>query len=227
MRTLERQSLTKQLMDVLIQNICTGDLPAGEKLPPEAELAEQLRVSRNTLREALKTLETFGIIESLHGQGTFVSAAALQRIPNIEILKLLSENHDVQSLLDARLVIEPGMARLAAERRTEEDIEIISESIGLFLDNAHDLESIFHMQVAQAAKSPVLYGYLQGVFQQLVHTPYPLVQAKLLPDYADNEIREHKEILDAICDQDSIAARDLMYLHLKRRFKLMSSTDET
>ena len=114
MRTLERQSLTKQLMDVLIQNICTGDLPAGEKLPPEAELAEQLRVSRNTLREALKTLETFGIIESLHGQGTFVSATALQRIPNIEILKLLSENHDVQSLLDARLVIEPGLARLAA-----------------------------------------------------------------------------------------------------------------
>lgn len=226
MRTLERQSLTKQLMDVIIQNICTGDLPAGEKLPPEAELAEQLRVSRNTLREALKTLETFGIIESLHGQGTFVSAAALQRVPNIEILKLLSENHDVQSLLDARLVIEPGLARLAAERRTEDDIEIISDSIGLFLDNAHDLEHIFHMRVAQAAGSPVLYGYLQGVIQQLIHTPYPLVQAKLLPNYADSEIREHKEILEAICDQDSISARDLMHMHLKRRFKLMSSTDE-
>lgn len=226
MRAFERQSLTKQLMDVILDNIQSGDLPAGEKLPPEAELAEQLRVSRNTLREALKTLETFGIIESLHGQGTFVSANALQRIPNIEVLKLLSENHDVQSLLDARLVIEPGMARLAAERRTEEEIEIISGSIDLFLDSTHGLETIFHMRVAQAAKSPVLYGYLQAVIQQLVHTPYPLVQAKLLPNYADSEIREHREILEAICDQDSIAARDLMHMHLKRRFRLMSKTEE-
>ena len=226
MRTFERQSLTKQLMDVVIDNILSGDLPAGDKLPPEAELAEQLRVSRNTLREALKTLETFGIIESLHGQGTFVSVNAMQRIPNIEVLKLLSASHDVQSLLDTRLVIEPGMARLAAERRTEEDIETISGSIGLFLDSAHSLESIFHMRVAQAAKSPVLYGYLQAAIQQLIHTPYPLVQANLLPDYADNEIREHQEILEAICDQDSIAARDLMHMHLKRRFKLMSSTDD-
>lgn len=226
MRAFERQSLTKQLMDVILASITGGDLPVGEKLPPEAELAETLHVSRNTLREALKTLETFGIIESLHGQGTFVSAAALQRIPNIEILKLLSDNHDVQSLLDARLVIEPGLARLAAERRTEQDIEIISDSIGLFLDSTHGLETIFHMRVAQAAKSPVLYGYLQGVIRQLIHTPYPLVQAKLLPNYADSEIREHKEILEAICDQDSIAARDLMHMHLKRRFKLMSSTEE-
>ena len=108
MRAFERQSLTKQLMDVIIANITSGDLPVGEKLPPEAELAETLHVSRNTLREALKTLDTFGIIESLHGQGTFVSAHAMQRIPNIEILKLLSADHDVQSHLDARLVIEPA-----------------------------------------------------------------------------------------------------------------------
>ena len=222
MRSFERQSLTKQLMDVILDNITVGDLPVGEKLPPEADLADQLRVSRNTLREALKTLETFGIIESIHGQGTFVSANALQRIPNIEVLKLLSESHDVQSLLDARLVIEPGMARLAAERRTEEDIELISGSIDLFHDSAHGLETIFHMRVAQAAKSPVLYGYLQGVIQQLIHTPYPLVQAQLLPNYAQQEIRQHREILEAICDQDSIAARDLMQMHLKRRFRLMS-----
>lgn len=226
MRPFERQSLTKQLMDIIIENIASGELPVGEKLPPEAELAEQLHVSRNTLREVLKTLETFGIIESLHGQGTFVSAMAMQRIPNIEILRMLSASHDVQSLLDARLVIEPGMARLAAERRTEEDIEAISDSIEIFLDNHHALETMFHMQLAQAAKSPVLYGYLQAVFQQMVHTPYPLVQKKLLPDYSENEIREHREILDAISDQDGNSARDLMYLHLKRRFKLMSSNDE-
>ena len=226
MRAFERQSLTKQLMDVIIANITGGDLPAGEKLPPEAELAEHLHVSRNTLREALKTLETFGIIESLHGQGTFVSASALQRIPNIEILKLLSADHDVQSHLDARLVIEPGMAKLAAERRTDEDIDRIEHSLDLFLDSSHSIEGMFHMRVAQAAKSPVLYGYLQAVFQQLIHTPYPLLQTHLLADHHEIEVREHREILEAISDQDDSAARDLMHMHLKRRFKLMSGTEE-
>jgi len=226
MRAFERQSLTKQLMDVIIDNITSGDLPVGEKLPPEAELAETLHVSRNTLREALKTLDTFGIIESLHGQGTFVSAHAMQRIPNIEILKLLSADHDVQSHLDARLVIEPGLARLAAERRTEEDIDLIERSIDTFLDSSHSIENMFHMRVAQAAKSPVLCGYLQAVCQQLVHTPYPLLQTRLLADYHESEVREHREILDAISDQDGSAARDLMHMHLKRRFKLMSGAEE-
>lgn len=226
MRAFERQSLTKQLMDVIIANIETGELPVGEKLPPEAELAETLHVSRNTLREALKTLDTFGIIESLHGQGTFVSAHAMQRIPNIEILRLLSADHDVRSRLDARLVLEPGLARLAAERRTEEDLELLGRSIEVFLDSSHGIETMFHMRVAGAAHSPVLYGYLQAVCQQLVHTPYPLLQKRLLSDYHESEVREHREILDAISDQDGTAARDLMHMHLKRRFKLMDSREE-
>ena len=53
MKSLQRQSLNQQLMDVLIANILSGDLPAGQKIPPEAELADPLRVSRNSLREAL------------------------------------------------------------------------------------------------------------------------------------------------------------------------------
>ncbi len=226
MRTFHRQSLNQQLMDVLIQNILSGDLPIGQRLPPEAELAEHLQVSRNTLREALKTLETFGIISSVHGQGTFVSPNAHQRIPNIEIIKLLSQSHDAQSLLDARLVIEPGLANFAAERRTEEDLERIGASVGVFLNQEQGLETLFHMQVAQAAGSPVLYGYLQAVFQQLLHTPYPLVQEKLFTDYASSEVREHREILEAIADQDGASAHNLMYLHLKRRFKIMSAAEE-
>lgn len=226
MRSFERQSLNKQLMDVIIENITSGDLPVGEKLPPEAELADTLHVSRNTLREALKTLDTFGIIESIHGQGTFVSAYAMQRIPNIEILKLLSADHDVQSLLDARLVIEPGLARLAAERRTEEDIEAMERSLDTFLDSAHSIENMFHFRIAKAANSPVLCGYLQAVFQQLIHTPYPLLQTRLLADYHESEVREHREIMEAISDGDGSAARDLMYMHLKRRFKLMSGAEE-
>ena len=222
MKTFKRQSLTRQLMDVIIDNIESGDLPLGKKLPPEAELAESLRVSRNTLREALKTLDTFGIIESIHGQGTFVSANAKQQIPNIDILQMLIDNDDLQSLLDVRLVIEPGLAKFAAERRTDDDIDAITNSISLFVNDAYDLDHVFHMQIARTAKSSILYGYLRAVYQKLLHTPYPLLQEQLLPDQHDNEVREHKEILEAIIDRDGIASRELMYMHLSRRFKLIN-----
>ncbi len=225
MQSFKRQSLTKQLMDVIIANINSGDLPLGKKLPPEAELAEQLQVSRNTLREALKTLDTFGIIESIHGQGTFVSANAKRQIPNIAVLQTLTDSDDLQSLLDARLVIEPGLAKFAAERRTDDDIDAMANSIILFVNSTHRLENIFHMKVSQAAQSPILYGYLHAIYQKLIHTPYPLLQERLLQDQYNNEVREHREILDAIIDQDGIAARELMYMHLHRRFKLMNTSE--
>lgn len=227
MRDFERQSLTKQLMNAIISRIESGELATGAKLPPEAELAESFHVSRNSLRGALKTLDTFGIIESLHGQGTFVSQNAIQRIPNIEVLHLLSDNDDLQSLLDARLVLEPGIARLAATRRTDKDIDKLSESLETFVSDSHGLSAMFHTRVSEAANSPVLHGYLQTIFQKIIHTPYPLLQEKLLPELRDDEVREHREILEAIIDRDENEAQELMYMHLKRRFKLLSGKDKS
>lgn len=226
MQGFERQTLTKQLMNAIISSIESGELVTGERLPPEAELAESFHVSRNSLREALKTLDTFGIIESIHGQGTFVSRNAIQRIPNIDVLQLLSDNDDLQSLLDARLVLEPGIARLAATRRTDADIDRLSESLDTFVSNSHGLSSMFHIRVSEAANSPVLHGFLQTIFQKLVYTPYPLLQEKLLADQHDDEIREHKEILDAIIEGDGDAAQELMHMHLKKRFKLLTERNE-
>ena len=226
MKGFERQTLTKQLMNAIISSIESGELATGAKLPPEAELAESFRVSRNSLREALKTLDTFGIIESIHGQGTFVSQNAIQRIPNIDVLQLLSDNDDLQSLLDARLVLEPGIARLAATRRIDADIDRLSESLDTFVSNSHGLSSMFHIRVSEAANSPVLHGFLQTIFQKLIHTPYPLLQEKLLTDQHDDEIREHKEILDAIIEKDGDAAQELMHMHLKKRFKLLTEKNE-
>ena len=225
MRSVKRASLTKQLIDEIILSIESGELPAGEKMPPEAELAEMLHVSRNSLREALKTLETFGIIQSIHGQGTFLSPTAAQRIPNMELLQLLSDNDDLQNLLDARLVLEPGIAKLAAERRTDADIDALSASLDSFVSKDNGVSTMFHVRLSEAAKSPVLHGYLQAIFQKLVYTPYPLLQEKLLPDLHDDEVREHREVLDAIIEKDGDSAQELMHMHLKRRFKLLTGKD--
>jgi len=222
MQSVKRTSLSKQLIDEIIASIRSGELPVGKKIPPEAELAELMQVSRNSLREALKTLETFGIIKSVHGQGSFVAENAIGRIPNIDVLHLLSDNSDLQILLDARLVLEPGIARLAAEHRTDEDIDALASSLETFVGPDAELNDMFHIRLSKAAKNPVLQGYLQAIFQKLVHTPYPLLQDKLLPEQYEEDVREHRELLDAIIEQDGDAAQELMRMHLKRRFRLLT-----
>ena len=221
-QSVKRTSLAKQLIDEIIASIRSGELPVGKKIPPEAELAELMQVSRNSLREALKTLETFGIIKSVHGQGTFVAENAIGRIPNIEVLHLLSDNNDLQILLDARLVLEPGIAKLAADHRTDDDIDALSSSLETFVGPDSDLNDMFHIRLSKATKNPVLQGYLQAIFQKLIHTPYPLLQEKLLPEQHEEDVREHRELLDAIIEQDGDAAQELMRMHLKRRFRLLT-----
>ena len=231
MQPFKRQSLNDQLMALLVQAIRSGELAPETKLPPEASLAAMFRVSRNTLRETLKTLEVFGIIESRHGQGTFVSEYALQRIPNIQIIRLLSENQSVQALMDARLVVEPGLAALAAERRTEADITAISESKHIILrSGCEDIRTLFHMQVALAARCDMMSSFLEMLFLQLLHSPYPALQDSVTEDYNAAEIQEHQLILECIVVGDAAGARDRMSRHLKNRFDLIydraSGTEE-
>lgn len=223
MQNFRKQTLNQQLMDAIVAAILQGELAAGSKLAAEADMAASFRVSRNTLRETLKILEVFGIIESRHGQGTFVSEYAPQRIPNIQIIQLLSENHSVEALLDARLVVEPGLAELAAQRRSQEDIRRMTESEAVLVSGsaACDPRGMFHLQVAAAAKCEILSSFLEMTFQQLLHSPYPMLQDRAAEDYNAEEIREHGEILESIVAGDGRAARDRMAKHLKNRFELL------
>lgn len=222
MQPFKRQSLNEQLMELLVSSIVRGDLPAGSKLPPEADLASDFGVSRNTLRESLKILEVFGIIESRHGQGTFISEFAPKRIPNIQIIQLLSENQSVHALMDARLVVEPGLAELAAQRRTDEEIDRIRASLGMiFRGETRQVQDLFHMQVALAAKCSMMSSFLEMLFLQLQYSPYPALQDSVTADFNAAEIREHELILESIIDRDGTEARARMARHLRNRFDLI------
>ena len=227
MQPCRRQTLNEQLMDMIVSAIQNQELPAGSKLPPELEMASGFAVSRNTLRETLKILEAFGIIESLHGQGTFVSQQAMQRIPNIQIIRVLSQNQSVQSLMDARLIVEPGLAELAALRRSDAQLVQLEESIGvLFQTGVVDVKRLFHMQVAGAAHCEIMSSFLEMLFLQLLHSPYPMLQDNVAEDYTATELREHRQILQAIADRDPRAARERMEQHLQARFEMLYAREK-
>ena len=223
MNAIQRQTLNGQVLSALTDAILSGELSEGMKLPAERELAASLSVSRNTLREAIRKLEIFGILESRHGMGTFVSPGARARIPNIEIIHVLSENLSAKALMDARLALEPGLAEMAAERRTDADLEALSACARVLMHSGANAapESLFHYRIALASRSEIACRFLSMLLSQLYNTPYPSLQDRAADQYNSKEIAEHEEILACIRARDGDGARAAMQRHLKERCDLL------
>src|SRR5215472_15074118 len=100
-----------------------GKLKSGDKLPPERDLAERFRVSRASVREALRALESMSLIEIRLGEGTFVRGGSVDSLVEPLALVILAEREAVEDLFEARRLLEPPIAELAARRSTKEEIE--------------------------------------------------------------------------------------------------------
>src|SRR5215472_5407311 len=108
--------------------IRTGVLKSGDKLPTERALAEQLGVSRSSVREALSALEVLGIIHSRQGLGTYIAVNLTDGMPEDQIEDLIVEGGTLE-IIEACQLFEPGVAALAARRRTDEDLVAIRSCV--------------------------------------------------------------------------------------------------
>src|SRR5580692_9301275 len=126
-KVLPRTTLTEAAFEQLIASVVHGKWKAGERLPPERELCQQLGIARTSLREALKAMELIGMLDSRVGDGTFVC-------PRSEFLSrpLLwaftgTDHAELRDIMEAREFLERDLAGLAAERASEAEIEIIRQ----------------------------------------------------------------------------------------------------
>jgi DNA-binding FadR family transcriptional regulator len=162
------RSAAAQVADQIVLAVREQRLRPGDRLPPERELSERFGVSRPTIREALAALELAGIVASHQGRGTSVVGTSAQvAMWGVEILP--------PQLFEARLAIEPELARLAAEKRFPEDIEHLRETFdGLDArfraDGNYEDDFPMHRAVARAARNPILERALEDA---LVHTRGP------------------------------------------------------
>src|SRR6056297_817035 len=168
MKPIKRSRLSEQVLDRIKTAIKNGTYKPGDQLPNERDLAEQLQVSRASVREALRTLGNMGFIESHVGVngGTYVKEITIDGIIDPVSDMLGSEHQVILEMLDFRLVIETEYARIAAEQRRTEDLEKIRASleqmeqeldsgeIGLGGDNA------FHEAIALATHNSVFLRML-------------------------------------------------------------------
>jgi len=214
---IERRKVYELVAERLTAQIGDG-LPPGAPLPPERELMQRYVVGRSSVREALRMLESRGLIES-RGNGAFVVAEP--RSPFSEGLeRLLADGQtDLEQLFEVRRLLEGEIAALAAERRTEAHVRRLLESIDA-MENGLDAEETyitadieFHMVLAEATGNRFVAHLMDAVRDQL-RAAFGTVFH--VPGSPALSVAEHREIADAVSRRDVSQARELMNRHIGR-----------
>ncbi|WP_303760458.1 FadR/GntR family transcriptional regulator [Sphingobium yanoikuyae] len=215
-------SLADMLYTKLEEDILSGRIPPGSRLPAQKDIAEQENVSRTVVREAVARLEAQGFAVARQGSGVFVSDAARYRA--FQVTKdELSELSDVIKLLEMRLAIETEMAGLAAARRTNEDISAMRDALRRIREAenpavAATADSQFHMAIARATRNDYYARFVEFLGVRLV--PPSSLYLKYQPErshdaYTHKVSDEHDAVLDAIVRMDIEKARHAARHHMQ------------
>jgi DNA-binding FadR family transcriptional regulator len=213
----------EQVADQLRELIMTGELTPGERLPNEALLARDFGVSRATIREALRVLAAQNLLRTAKGAGggSYVTVPSVRNISDFlrSNIDLLTGNRDLtlEELIEARILLEVPAARLAAERRSEDDLERLRTSIpsdSSRVDNREEFlhNAEFHTTLIESSRNTLLYIAAQPVFSALqTH----LARSQLGRRFHVEIHRHHHRIVGAIEAGDAGAAGSEMQLHLE------------
>jgi DNA-binding FadR family transcriptional regulator len=211
-----REKVSELVARDILRMISARNLPPGSVLPPEAEMLAEYGVSRGSLREALRILEVHGVIAMKAGPkgGPVVLEADPAVFGKTAMLYFETNGATFADLLDARLYLEPLMARLAAERRTDEEAEQLAGMLSSFAP-CHSHESVeeaidFHNLVATFSGNKVL-ALLANSFSAII-APYE--RTMLSSDVYESIVKIHRRIGQAIIDGDAEAAESMMRRHL-------------
>jgi GntR family transcriptional regulator, transcriptional repressor for pyruvate dehydrogenase complex len=229
MRSVARPRAFHAIVEQIRNDIFQGRRKPGDRLPPEQVLAEQFNVSRTGVREALRVLESQGLVRIRHGYagGVFVDDAGMPPVLGaLETLLRLGQV-EVSELYQARVLFEPTLARLAVERGDEISMKHLDDNIRrakAALAAGRDAYAInlgFHTILAQASGNRVL-GLVMQALLELLHGPdrsYPTNQS-----ISRKAVNDHVQLLEAIRGHDTARAEHLMVRHLgdlKGRFAVI------
>ncbi len=216
---LKKTRLYEEIVKQLVELINKGTLKPGDRLPPERELAIQFNVSRTAIREALRSLELMGFIDSKVGGGTFIRQVTLRNVIDPFSVLLAQDKKLILELIVVRQLLETELAKLAAaliNDRKATDIrnaldlmksEIERGEIGIAGDNA------FHDAIARAAENSAMALILNMCGDLLSYSR----QATLtIPGQPEKSLEDHTRIFEAISEKDEKAAARLMKEHLEK-----------
>lgn len=216
-------SLTTPIVEWLTQEIEQQHLKPGDKLPSEKQLGEQFSVSRSVVREAVSQLKSEGLVSSQQGRGVFVNERGARQTFRLDPTRL-DDKEDVAYVLELMIAIESAAARLAALRRTPEDLKNIKRAlIGMEYAIVHDQlgdteDYAFHQAIVDAAQNPhfiALNEYLERHARHLIRSARSNT-AQYHQDLVEDVQQEHQAIVRAIEAQDPDEAAQAAETHLRK-----------
>ncbi|MDO4522104.1 MAG: FCD domain-containing protein [Eubacteriales bacterium] len=215
MEKVEKKLLAFQIDEQLMEYVMREEVKIGDRIPNEFELAEMFGVGRSTIREAVKSLVTRGMLEVRRGSGTYVIGKSVPEDDPLGFSKLSDKFQLAMELLEVRLLQEPESAARAAERATEEEIaeimRLCEETEALYrAGEDHMKKDIeFHQMIARIGGnrvSEMLVPILNSAGMMFVN----LTRRQLMHE----TISAHRAIMEAIAAHDTIGARYAMIMHL-------------
>jgi DNA-binding FadR family transcriptional regulator len=221
LKPISRRRAYELAADQIRRQIVAGVWQVGDRIPPERELADQLAISRGSTREALRLLEAMGWLEIRPGEGAIVRDRS--RVPLISggLKESFGQSAQLAEIWEARKIIEPQAASLAAERANETSVREIRSAIELMellarnerWADAIDQNFAFHLAVARASENSVVLQMQEMLAAASMRAERAIGPAQT-PDRVWKVIREHTEIFQAIQAGDPEAAHRAQFDHL-------------
>ena len=213
-----RMSVTDDAITSIRHMILTGELAPGDRLPPEADLAANLGLSRTSLREAVRALTMLGVIDTRQGDGSYITGLGPELLLGALGLAVDLQREDaIPDLIAVRRILEPAATALAATRVTAVDLEQIHSYIRSDLDydqvgEYFELDWEFHHAIARAAGNPLLSVLLDGLAAPTVRMR--IWRGQTLPGVLERTLDEHRLIADALDAHDADLAYAAATVHI-------------
>jgi GntR family transcriptional repressor for pyruvate dehydrogenase complex len=221
-KPVTKTSISDEIVDQIMSLIASGDLKPGQRLPSERELCKNFGAGRSSLREALRCLCIVGVLTARVGEGTSVAVDGAKFLGKIVEWRVITEQHDIENLMDVRIALEGVTAASAARRGSEEDLSKLQTLLAKMETSSRDekrfaaLDLEFHLTLAEASENLLIVDLVSMIRGQLEKT---LARVLLLPNALPLSLKEHVAIVNAIKRRDPDGARDAMQSHLDSALK--------
>jgi DNA-binding FadR family transcriptional regulator len=223
--SIKKIPLIDQSTELIKEYIMSGNLKAGDFLPPEMDLCKQLSIGRSTLREAIKTLELQGFVRKKHGVGMMIINESEQAALDMLQLMLKRNGSTMEELMEVRYAIELRTTKLAAINASKTDIEEIERHLQIMKSNISTIEEYvradinFHQAVAKASHNTV--------FEFILNTIRPLLEEMIqktlkFEHRPELSMKYHENIFEAIYERDPEKAVEAIKEHLKATNKMLN-----
>lgn len=203
-------------METIVQRIKDGTYQPGSFLPTEQKFADEFHVSRNCIREAIKSLSTGGLVVSMPGKGSFLVPDAKEIVSRDSMIVDFGTDISFVELQELRLMVEPEAASIAAQRASPEqldELERLLEDLKEKMNQKNSWEEVglgFHHLIAKMTGNSILTKVMNSISEELYKS-----RKYLSSEYLNQMWHEHLEIYQSIKQKDSERAKILMKLHIE------------